>query len=275
MTDLVDDLDTVVAAACAALRGRRSTATGTCRPPGSTGPAANRRARRRRPVRLRRRRSRRARPELDDLRAVRLSRRRPDGEPECTSTPSADAGNAASSRCSTRAAGCWSAVAGTPTGRRRAVPPLRRLATPTASRRWAPSRRCSTCTTSRAARPRVGPRPGRRTPGAGAALPGRTGRRDPWPTLLRVTGRDPAAPAGAWRWDGTVRGRTGLGTSPRAGPRRSASRSAKQRRSSAVSSWAREKPRRRTPTISLRCHCSANSSSVSGDSGSGRPPAST
>ena len=27
----------------------------------------------------------------------------------------------------------------------------------------------------------------------------------PWPTLLRVTGRDPAAPLDGWRWDGTVR----------------------------------------------------------------------
>jgi hypothetical protein len=29
---------------------------------------------------------------------------------------------------------------------------------------------------------------------------------EPWPTLLRVTGRDPAVPLDYWRWDGTVRG---------------------------------------------------------------------
>jgi hypothetical protein len=28
---------------------------------------------------------------------------------------------------------------------------------------------------------------------------------EPWPTLLRVTGRDPAVPLDYWRWDGTVR----------------------------------------------------------------------
>jgi Mycothiol maleylpyruvate isomerase N-terminal domain len=28
---------------------------------------------------------------------------------------------------------------------------------------------------------------------------------DPWRVLLRVTGRDPAAPVDSWRWDGTVR----------------------------------------------------------------------
>ncbi|QWZ06603.1 maleylpyruvate isomerase N-terminal domain-containing protein [Nocardioides panacis] len=28
---------------------------------------------------------------------------------------------------------------------------------------------------------------------------------DPWPTLLRLTGRDPAVPLDYWRWDGTVR----------------------------------------------------------------------
>jgi hypothetical protein len=28
---------------------------------------------------------------------------------------------------------------------------------------------------------------------------------DPWATLLRVTGRDPSAPVDSWRWDGRVR----------------------------------------------------------------------
>ena len=32
-----------------------------------------------------------------------------------------------------------------------------------------------------------------------------TAAEDPWLTLLRVTGRDPAAPLDGWRWDGTVR----------------------------------------------------------------------
>jgi hypothetical protein len=28
---------------------------------------------------------------------------------------------------------------------------------------------------------------------------------EPWPTLLRVTGRDPSSPLDSWRWDGRVR----------------------------------------------------------------------
>ena len=195
----------------AALAARRqaATGTGTCRRAGlDLDVPGDRRARRRRPVRLRRP-GRGATPELDDLRRrSTVYADRPGEPPSARSTPSAERGNAGLVQVLDACGGMLSArrphadpadVRGChPYGvsrparlrgdghRRDAAPPARR---------------------GRAARPRVGPRPGRRTTRAGAALPGRTGRRGPV--------ADPAAghrprPGGA-RW-----------TSWRLGRRRSA-----------------------------------------------------
>ncbi len=37
-------------------------------------------------------------------------------------------------------------------------------------------------------------------------FPDEPAAQEPWSTLLRVTGRDPAVPLDYWQWDGTVRG---------------------------------------------------------------------
>ena len=37
-------------------------------------------------------------------------------------------------------------------------------------------------------------------------FPDEAAAQEPWSTLLRVTGRDPAVPLDYWQWDGTVRG---------------------------------------------------------------------
>ena len=206
------------------------------------------------------------------VRAVRRTRRRPARRAE-HDDPHTTRRRATPGWCgsSTPAAGCSPRLARTrpptPAAATRTASPTR-----TASRRWAPSRCCCTCTTS----------PGRwawrgtptRTSYDGCWTgSSRTSRPEsPWPTLLAASrGRDARPrPLDRWRWDGTVRSRPTARAPAGEQRRRPGLELAEQRRSSALSSWARQN--RTAPRRSRSGATAARTARrPSGESGSGRP----